>query len=109
MFTSAWFWLTFSAFFLISNYWYMATRERISSPYGEKMCGISLLGLIIYWIIGLFCAEEWWHPLVGSLICFFLSGIVGVILPRKVNKIAAIIGPAVSVALTFAAYIIWYK
>ncbi len=115
MFTQAWFWITLSAFFFNSNFNYYKSKGLLNGAAIAKqdaIAGISMLGLLVFWVIGLFVADHWWQPIatlgismVGGSI---LEMILDVILPRSVAVIIAAMSPFISFVLSLVAYIVWY-
>lgn len=101
-----WFWLTFSAFFFNSLYYY--NKQKGMEGTMDTLTAIGMLGLSIFWIIGLFCADRWWQPLAALGISMFGSGIVAAIFPQKIMMALGVISPVISIILTIAAYVIWF-
>lgn len=115
MFTQAWFWITLSSFFFNSNFNYYKSKGLLNGTALQKqdmVAGISMLGLLAFWIIGLFVADHWWQPLVALGISMFGSSIIGVIfdsiLPRSIALVMAAASPFISFVLSLAAYLVWY-
>lgn len=114
MFTQAWFWISVSAFFFNSNFYYYRSKGALSGAKvmaQEALASISVLGLIVFWIIGLFVADGWWQPLAAFGISVVSSGIIGAITDRLLGKAAVLIGaisPFLSSGLTIASYLTWY-
>ena len=71
-----------------------------------------MLGLLIFWIIGLFVADHWWQPIAALGISMVGGSILGmildVILPRPIATIIAAMSPFISFILTIVAYFVWY-
>lgn len=115
MFTQAWFWITLSAFFFNSNFNYYKSKGLLNGTAIEKqdsIAAISMLGLIVFWIIGLFVADHWWQPIAALGISMVGGSILGMILdailPRSVAVIIAAMSPFISFILSLVAYIVWY-
>lgn len=115
MFTQAWFWITLSAFFFNSNFNYYKSKGLLNGTAIEKqdsIAAISMLGLIVFWIIGLFVADHWWQPVAALGISMFGGSILGMmldaILPRSISAIVAAVSPFISFILSLVAYIVWY-
>lgn len=115
MFTQAWFWISLSAFFFNSNFNYYKSKGLLNGTAIEKqdmMAGIGMLGLLAFWIIGLFVADHWWQPLAALGISMLGSSIVGfitdAILPNAIKKIIAAISPILSFILSASLYAVWY-
>lgn len=106
MFGEPWFWLTFSAFFFNSLYYY--NKQKGMPGRMDTLAAIGMLGLNIFWIIGLFCADRWWQPLAAFGICVFGSGIVAAIFPQKVMLFLGMFSPLISFILTVLAYTTWF-
>lgn len=115
MFTCYWFYLSFLSFFCISNFWYFRNKGLINGTrtyVQEALCTFSMLGIIVFWIIGLFVADHWWHPIAAFGISMVGGSLLGVlvdsILPRSVSVFLGAISPIVSIILTLVAYVVWY-
>lgn len=115
MFTQAWFWITLSSFFFNSNFNYYKSKGLLNGTAIEKqdsIAAISMLGLIVFWIIGLFVADHWWQPIAALGISMFGGGILGMILdailPRSISAVVAAMSPFISFILSLVAYIVWY-
>lgn len=115
MFTQPWFWLSCLAFFFISNFNYYRSKGLINGTrthMQEMFCAFSMLGIIVFWIIGLFVADHWWHPIAAFGISIVGGSLLGVlvdsILPRSVSVYIGAISPIVSTILTLVAYVVWY-
>lgn len=115
MFTQAWFWISLSAFFFNSNFNYYKSKGQLNGSAIAKqdtIAGISMLGLLIFWIIGLFVADHWWQPIAALGISMVGGSILGmildVILPRSIATIIAAMSPFISFILTIVAYFVWY-
>ena len=115
MFTQAWFWITLSSFFFNSNFNYYKSKGLLNGTAIEKqdsIAAISMLGLIVFWMIGLFVADHWWQPIAALGISMVGGGILGMILdailPRSVAVIIAAMSPFISFILSLVAYIVWY-
>ena len=71
-----------------------------------------MLGLHVFWIIGLFVADHWWEPIAAFGISMVGGSILGMILdailPRSVAVILAAMSPFISFILSLVAYIVWY-
>lgn len=115
MFTQAWFWMTLSAFFFNSNFNYYKSKGLMNGTAiatQDLIAGISMLGLFVFWIIGLFVANHWWEPLAAFGISMLSGGILGMILdsilPRSFAVVLAAASPFISLCLSLAAYFVWY-
>lgn len=115
MFTQAWFWITFSAFFFNSNFNYYKSKGLLNGTAIAKqdsIAGISMLGLLAFWIIGLFVADHWWEPIAAFGISMLGSSIIGMILdailPRSISAMVAAMSPFISFILSLVAYFVWY-
>lgn len=115
MFTQAWFWITLSAFFFNSNFNYYKSKGMLNGTAiatQDLVAGISMIGLIVFWIIGLFVADHWWMPLASFGISMLGSSIIGMItdsvLPRSFAVVLAAASPFLSFGLSLAAYLVWY-
>lgn len=115
MFTQAWFWITLSSFFFNSNFNYYKSKGLLNGTAIAKqdlIAGISMLGLIVFWIIGLFVADHWWEPLAAFGISMVGGSILGMILDLILPKSFAVIlgaaSPFLSFGLSLAAYLVWY-
>ena len=107
MFTQAWFWLIFLAFFFNSMNG-VNIQKGIAAPFAGSVGGISYFAIIIFLIIGLFCADAWWYPLCALAISFLGGGILSAIIPEKISVFLGFIGAILSIILTTTAYIVWY-
>jgi hypothetical protein len=115
MFTQAWFWISLSAFFFNSNFNYYKSKGLLNGSNitrQDAIAGISNLGLLVFWIIGLFVADSWWQPIVAFGISMVGGSVLGIvldgILPRSVAYTIAAISPFISFALLLIAYLVWY-
>lgn len=115
MFTQAWFWVSLLAFFFNSNFNYYKSKGMLNGTAlskQDKVAGISMLGLLLFWVIGLFVADHWWWSLVAVVISMIGSSIVGMItdsiLPRNIAVVIAAISPFLSLGLTLSSYFVWY-
>lgn len=115
MFHEPWFWISFAGFFFNSNFYFYRSKgilngTKVSTQ--EMWASISMLGIVIFWLIGLFAANRWWQPLAAFGISMVGSGVVGAIieaiLPRSASVFVGAISPFVSFGLTITAYIVWY-
>lgn len=111
MFTSTWFWMTFVAFVINSIPNANVQKGVNLTPFVIISNRISIIALYIFLIIGIFCADSWWQPLVAFPIILLPSGILGGILlaifPRYrplLGAITAILGPI----LTIITYANWF-
>lgn len=115
MFTQVWFWISLSSFFFNSNFNYYKSKGLLNGTAIAKqdaVAGISMLGLLVFLIIGLFVADHWWQPIAALGISMVGGSILGmildVILPRSIATIIAAMSPFISFVLTLAAYFVWY-
>lgn len=115
MFTQAWFWITLSSFFFNSNFNYYKSKGLLNGTAiatQDMIAGISMLGLLVFWIIGLFVADHWWEPIAAFGISMLGSSIIGIIfdsiLPRSIALVMAAASPFISFGLSLAAYLVWY-
>lgn len=115
MFTQAWFWISLSAFFFNSNFNYYKSKGLLNGTTiitHDTIAGISMLGLLIFWVIGLFVADHWWQPIATLGISMVGGSILGMILdavlPRSIAIIIAVISPFMSFGLVISAYLQWY-
>lgn len=115
MFTQAWFWITLSSFFFNSNFNYYKSKGLLNGTAiatQDTVAGISMLGLLVFWIIGLFVADHWWMPLVAFGISMLGSSIIGMItdriLPKSIALAMAAASPFISFGLSISAYLVWY-
>lgn len=115
MFTQAWFWITLSSFFFNSNFNYYKSKGLLNGTAIAKqdsIAGISMLGLLVFWIIGLFVADHWWEPIAAFGISMLGSSIIGMILdailPRSISAMVAAMSPFISFILSLVAYFVWY-
>ena len=115
MFHEPWFWISFAGFFFNSNFSYHRSRGTLNGSAIQTQANIAtiaMLGIIMFWIIGLVVADKWWQPLAtfgislvgGSL----LGALIDIILPKGVSAFIGAISPFVSFGLTITAYIVWY-
>lgn len=107
MFTQPWFWLVFFAFFF-NTLNGVNIQKGIAAPYSGSIGAVSYFALLLFLIIGLFCADAWWHPLCALAISFLGGGLVSAIIPEKISVIFGMIGAIISIILTTTAYIVWY-
>jgi lipoprotein signal peptidase len=115
MFTQAWFWISLSAFFFNSNFYYHKNKGSLngaSMQTQETISSIAMIGILIFWAIGLFVAEHWWQPLVAFGISMIGGGLLGAlidaILPRSTSTLIGAISPFMSIGLVISSYINWY-
>lgn len=115
MFSQAWFWISLSAFFFNSNFNYYKNKGMLRGAAIKKqdlIAGISMIGLNVFWIIGLFVADHWWQPLVAFGISLVGSSIIGVItdliLPKSIAIVIAAASPFISLSLGITSYLVWY-
>ena len=115
MFTQAWFWTTLFAFFFNSNFNYYQSKGVLNGAAiatQDSIAAVSMLGLIVFWIIGLFVADHWWQPLAAFGISMFGSSIIGMItdsvLPRSIAVVLAAVSPFLLLGLVIASYLVWY-
>ena len=115
MFTQAWFWITLSAFFFNSNFNYYKSKGLLNGTAIAKqdaIAGISMLGMFIFWIIGLFVADHWWQPIAALGIGMVGSSVIGLIfdsiLPRSIATALAALSPVISLILVIVVYFIRY-
>lgn len=115
MFTQAWFWITLSSFFLNSNFNYYKSKGLLNGTAirtQDFIAAISMLGLLGFWIIGLFVADHWWQPIAALAISMFGSSIIGLItdsiLPKSAALVLAAASPFLSFGLSLSAYLVWY-
>lgn len=115
MFTQAWFWITLSAFFFNSNFNYYKSKGLLNGTAIAKqdaIAGMSMLGLLVFWIIGLFVADHWWQPIAALGISMVGSSIIGLILdsifPKSVATTIAALSPVISLILVIVVYFIRY-
>lgn len=115
MFTQQWFWISFFAFYFVGTFQYYRTKGLLNGTkvlIQETVANLCSLALLIFWAIGLFVADSWWQPIVALGISVFVSGILGgvvdAILPKSARIFVAALSPLVALALTVAAYIVWY-
>ena len=115
MFTQAWFWISLSSFFFNSNFNYYKSKGLLNGTAIAKqdaVAGISMLGLLVFLIIGLFVADHWWQPIAAFCIIMLGSSLLGMIfdaiLPRSISRFIAAMSPFISFILTWIAYFVWY-
>lgn len=115
MFQEPWFWISFAGFFFNSNFYYFRSKGLLNGTKvktQEFWASISMLGLLIFWGIGLFMADKWWQPLAAYGISMASGGLVGVLLdiitPRALSAFIAAASPFISFALVITSYIVWY-
>lgn len=115
MFSQAWFWISLSSFFFNSNFNYYKSKGILNGSAiqtQDSIAGISMIGLLVFWAIGLFVADHWWQPIVAFVISLLGSSIIGLItdriLPRGAAVVLAAISPFLSFGLSLAAYFVWY-
>lgn len=115
MFTQAWFWISLSAFFFNSNFNYYKSKGLLNGTAIAKqdsVAGISMLGLLVFWIIGLFMADHWWEPIaalgISMVGCSVLGMILDSIIPKPIATVIAAMSPFISFIITLVAYIVWY-
>ena len=115
MFTQAWLWVSLSAFFFNSNFYYYKSKGLLNGTAiatQNLVAGISMIGLIVFWTIGLFVAGHWWQPIAAFAISMIGSGIIGMItdniLPRSAALALAAASPFLSFGLSLASYFVWY-
>lgn len=115
MFTQAWFWITLSAFFFNSNFNYYKSKGLLNGAAmatQDLVAGISMIGLLVFWVIGLFLADHWWEPIAAFGISMLGSSIIGMItdsiLPRSFAVVLAAASPFISFGLSLASYLVWY-
>ena len=115
MFTQAWFWISLSAFFFNSNFNYYKSKGMLNGSAiatQDLVAGISMIGLLVFWVIGIFVADHWWWSLVAFAISMVGSGIIGMItdsiLPRSAAVAIAAASPFLSFGLSLASYFVWY-
>lgn len=115
MFHEPWFWISFAGFFFNSNFYFYRDKGILNGTKAralETWSSISMLGIVIFWLIGLFAADRWWQPLAAFGISVIGSGLPGIlidrVMPKSVSAFIAAISPFISSALTITAYIVWY-
>lgn len=103
------------AFFFNSNFSYYRSKGLLNGTLTEKMSmlsGISMLGIVVFWIVGLFVADHWWQPVLTLAICVLGLGLLGAvidaILPRSIARLIGGISPIIAMILTIVAYVVWY-
>ena len=77
----------------------------------SALAAISMLGVLVFWGIGLFVAAHWWQPILAWVISMTLPSIIGAILDSIMPRVARAIGaisPIISLILSIIAYIVWY-
>lgn len=115
MFTQAWFWISLSAFFFNSNFSYHKSKGALNGSAiarQDSVAAISMIGIMVFWIIGLFVADHWWQPiatfgisLVGGSV---MGALIDAILPRGLAIFIGAMSPFISFALAVASYLVWY-
>lgn len=115
MFSQSWFWISIFAFFFNANFYYYRTKGILNGTKTwmmESLSAISMLGVSIFWIMGLFFADHWWQSLLAAAIGIFCSGLLGfifdTILPRGFAVFVGAISPIIAIALTIISYIVWF-
>ena len=111
MFSETWFLMTFIAMVVnaIPN---ANVQKGINlTPFVVYTNRISILALYVFLIIGIFCADHWWQPLLAAPICLIASGIIGGIILSIFRKSRYILGAITAIAgpiLTVLTYIYWF-
>ena len=116
MFHEPWFWISFAGFFFNSNFSYHRSRGTLNGSAIQTQANIAriaMLGIIIFWILGLVVADKWWQPLATFGISLVGGSLLGaliddMILPKGVSAFIGAMSPFVSLVLTIIAYIVWY-
>lgn len=115
MFTQAWFWISLSAFFFNSNFYYHRNKGSLNGARAhvqETISSIAMIGILVFWIIGLFAAESWWQPLAAFGISILggsiLGALIDAILPRSASTLIGAISPFIAIGLTISSYLTWY-
>lgn len=86
----------------------MTENECMRKTHEVILTLLSNLGIIIFWIIGIFCADKWWHTPVAFGIGVFGTGILAALLSDGLNRLLAKAAPYISFILTIITYNVWY-
>lgn len=115
MLQEPWFWISYAGFFFVSNFYYYRSKGLLNGAkvqLQELLSSLSALGIIIFWIIGIFVANKWWQPFAALGISMASGGLIGTlieaVLPRSASVFIGAISPFVSIILTSTLYIVWF-